>query len=93
MEELKSCPFCGHKPKLTHYTEKANARAGISELSIYWEVRCNYCSCVRDGGYSEYFINDDGQLVLNTKEYEKEPVDARKKAIDEWNRRCQNDGE
>lgn len=87
MENLKACPFCGNKPRLEHTTRISREREGIAEISIYWKVECNYCGCFKDGGYSDYFVGDDGRLEICSKGYEKEPKDARLTAINEWNSR------
>ena len=86
-EELKHCPFCGNKPRLEHRTTVRQNDRQKSEILIYWKVSCGYCGCERDGGYSDYIVDDDGQLKLYTVGYSGEPKDARKEAIEKWNRR------
>lgn len=90
MEELNPCPFCGTKPRLEHTTREIKESGNSNELRVYWQVKCGYCGCFRDGGFSEYIINNDGELKLHTRGYEKEPTDARKEAIEKWNERGGN---
>ena len=80
-------PFLWQKPRLEHDSSIIRERDNCGEIRISWKVRCQNCGCEKSGGFSDYYINDFGELVLKSKGYEKIPTDARKEAIQKWNTR------
>lgn len=87
MTEIKNCPFCGSEPKLEHDFSAIRERDNCAEIRISWKVRCNHCGCEKSGGFSDYYINDFGELVLKSGGYEQIPTDAMKEAVKKWNTR------
>lgn len=86
MEELKPCPFCGGKASLENSgIEKCRNREN-GDLITSWYVWCPNCGIKRDGGVSEYYFRKDETLILVNPMY-----DGRKKAIEAWNRRANDD--
>lgn len=88
-EELKSCPFCGHKPCLTHDRVDLCRNSENGDLITRWRVICPNCGTKKEGGVSEYRFNNDETLSL-TEMYTTNPRDGRSEAIKAWNSRKSN---
>lgn len=76
--KLKPCPFCGGKAV---FQIKSN---GSSHYDVHFEftIKCQKCGCELPKTYSFAFtLGDCGQIIPQN--------DQRKKALELWNRRSQ----
>ena len=87
--ELKPCPFCGSKKlKIEGKSRKKLSYEGLEHLTV--AVRCNKCHA-RGGtasGYTRYALYS---LTKKGAELMETEYTIRKRAIDAWNRRADND--
>ena len=82
--ELKPCPFCGHKAVLQHNGLRAkgpNALDFCGDYNTSWTAKCTYCGTNKGPFRTDYIFSFDGELIMHGKH------DGRGEAIDAWNRR------
>lgn len=84
-QELKPCPFCGHKPILRHDKITETRSRDNGDLITRWEVYRPNCGTTKDGGVSEYIFLSDETLHI------KSNFDGRRNAIEKWNRRANDE--
>ena len=77
MNEIKKCPFCGSKVKLT------NMNHGLSNRSyeVQFSILCNHCNLRFGNEISEYIVNENGQMETIE--------DGASKLIEQWNKRAE----
>ena len=85
-EKLKPCPFCGSIPRLEHgEIEKCRSREN-GDFIVSWKVRCFNCGTEKQGGVTEYIFLSDETLKIKCEHF-----DGRRKAIEAWNRRVNDE--
>lgn len=95
MEEIKCCPFCGHKAILD---KKVSLRSGNStttpyhDIEVEWSIECRNCGTEKKAfGRSYYSVNNDGEFELVPQYFsdteKAKPSDKRLEVIEMWNER------
>lgn len=80
MEKLKPCPFCGGKAV---FFAESN-RSSHTDVGFEFSIKCTVCNVKSPFKYAVSFhLNENGEIHPTT--------DKRNKAIEEWNRRVDND--
>ena len=79
-QELKPCPFCGGEAV---FATRSN-NSGHHHVGFSFEINCKDCGIKLPKWYNvEFFLTESGEIDLLN--------DERKKAIEAWNRRAENE--
>lgn len=78
-QKLKPCPFCGGEAKFGTYDVETNLRTA----SFRFELQCKKCKIPSITGTLDVYLFDNGDIAVYK--------DERKRAIDAWNRRANDE--